>query len=143
YTTLKRFLRSVRPSAPVEFERRFETPPGRQAQVDFVQFRVTFTEQPEATRIVWLFALVLGHSRFLWARFVLHQDLQPLLRCHIAAFTALGGVPGQILYDRMKTAVIGEEPDGSVVYNRALLELAQHYGFQPKDLPSLQGQDEG
>jgi transposase len=132
YTTLKRFLRMVRPSAPLEFERRFETPPGRQAQVDFAQFRVTFADQPEVTRIVWLFALVLGHSRFLWARFVLHQDRQTLLRCHIAAFTALGGVPGQILYDRMKTAVIGEEPDGNIIYNRALLELAQHYGFQPK-----------
>jgi transposase len=44
------------------------------------------------TRIVWLFSLVLGHSRFLWARFVLHQDLQTLLRCHMAAFAALGCV---------------------------------------------------
>jgi hypothetical protein len=27
-------------------------------------------------RIVWLFSMVLGHSRFIWARFVLHQDVQ-------------------------------------------------------------------
>jgi len=32
----------------------------------------------------------------------------------------------------MKTAVIGEDPDGLVVYNRALLDLARHYGFQPR-----------
>ena len=38
----------------------------------------------------------------------------------------------QILYDRMKTAVIGEDPDGLVIYNRALLDLARHYGFQPR-----------
>jgi Mu transposase, C-terminal domain len=32
----------------------------------------------------------------------------------------------------MKTAVIGEDPDGLVIYNRALLDLARHYGFQPR-----------
>src|SRR5262249_58303459 len=37
-----------------------------------------------------------------------------------------------ILYDRMKTAVIGEDPDGLVIYNRALVDLARHYGFQPR-----------
>lgn len=32
----------------------------------------------------------------------------------------------------MKTAVIGEDPDGLVIYNRALLDLARHYSFQPR-----------
>jgi len=50
----------------------------------------------------------------------------------MAAFEAIGGVPGEVLYDRMKTAVIGEDPDGLVVYNRALLDLARHYGYQPR-----------
>jgi len=53
---------------------------------------------------------VLGHSRFIFARYVMHQDLQTLLRCHIQAFAALGGVPIEILYDRMKTAVTGNQP---------------------------------
>jgi hypothetical protein len=52
--------------------------------------------------------------------------------CHKAAFEAFGGVPRQILYDRMKTAVIGEDADGQVVYNHTLGELAHHYGFLPK-----------
>jgi len=84
------------------------------------------------TRIVWLFSMVLGYSRLIWARFVVHQDLQSVLRCHIAALEAMGGAPREILYDRMKTAVIGEDPDGLVIYNRALLDLARHYGFQPR-----------
>ena len=70
--------------------------------------------------------------RLIWARFVLHQDLQTVLRCHIAALEAIGGAPREILYDRMKTAVIGEDLDGLVIYNRALLDLARHYGFQPR-----------
>ena len=32
----------------------------------------------------------------------------------------------------MKTAVIGEDANGLVIYNRALLDLARHYGFQPR-----------
>jgi len=76
--------------------------------------------------------MVLGYSRLIWARFVLHQDLQSVLRCHIAAFEAIGGAPRTILYDRMKTAVIGEDADGLVIYNRVLVDLARHYGFQPR-----------
>src|SRR3954463_9146504 len=76
--------------------------------------------------------MVLGYSRLIWARFVLHQDLQTVLRCHMAAFEAIGGAPREVLYDRMKTDVIGEDLDGLVIYNRALLDLARHYGFQPR-----------
>ena len=47
---------------------------------------MAFTDEPGVTRILWLFSLVLGSSRWLWARFVLHQDLQTVLRYHIAAF---------------------------------------------------------
>lgn len=57
---------------------------------------------------------------------------QTVLRCHMAAFTDLGGVPEEILYDRMKTAVIGEAAAGGIVYNRTLLDFAGHYHFHPK-----------
>lgn len=132
YTAVKDFLRTVRPKALQAFERRFETPPGKQAQVDFAYFRTVFTDQPGTERIVWLFSLVLGHSRMMWGRFVAHQDLQTVLRCHIAAFEALGGAPVEILYDRMKTAVLGEADDQGIAYNRKLVDLATHYRFLPK-----------
>ena len=109
YTAVTDFLREVRPPRRATFERRFETPPGKQAQVDFAEFTVEFTDEPCIVRKVWLFSLVLGHSRWLWGRFVASQNLQSVLRCHIAAFAAIGGVPEEILYDRMKTAVIGED----------------------------------
>ncbi len=65
YTAVKRFLRGVRPSQPPPFEVRFETPPGQQAQVDFARFTLTFADEPSLVRIVWLFSMVLGHSRHL------------------------------------------------------------------------------
>jgi transposase len=132
YTAVTDALRQLRPPAAVPFEIRFETPPGLQAQVDFAQFQVAFTDEPGVIHIVWLFSLVLGYSRLIWARFVLHQDLQTVLRCHMAAFEALGGVPREILYDRMKTAVTREEAAGHIVYNRALIDFARHYGYHPK-----------
>src|SRR3954464_11940109 len=132
YTGVKRAVQELRPDPVQPFEVRFETPPGAQGQVDFARFEVTFTDEPGTKRIVWLFSLVLGYSRLIWARFVLHQDLGTVLRCHVAAFQALGGAPREILYDRMKTAVLGQDADGLVIYNRALLDLARHFGFQPK-----------
>lgn len=133
YTAVKRHLAAIRPEhGPKPYEVRFETPAGVQAQVDFARFVVDFTDDPSTSRIVWLFGLVLGHSRFLFARYVLHQDLQTLLRCHIQAFEALGGVPIEILYDRMKTAVLGEDDAGHIIYNRSLIALAAHYRFQPR-----------
>ena len=64
YTAVKRFVAAIRPSdGPKPFEVRFETAPGHQAQVDFARFVVSFEDEPGITRIVWLFALVLGHSR--------------------------------------------------------------------------------
>jgi transposase len=132
YTRLTDFLRGVRPPRRPVFERRFETPPGRQAQVDFAQFRVEFTDEPGVTRILWLFTMVLGHSRWLWGRFCATQHLQTVLRCHIEACAAMAGAPGELLYDRMKTAVIGENAEGLVSYNASLVALLNHYGALPR-----------
>ena len=131
YTAVTDFLRDVRPRSAPGFEVRFETAPGEQGQVDFAQFQVVFADEPTAPRIVWLFSMVLGYSRLIWARFVMHQDLPTVLRCHVAAFEALGGAPRELLYDRMKTAVVRDGERDGIVYNRALIDLARHYSFLP------------
>ena len=133
YSMVRDEVRALRPTGGGKgFAVRFETLPGEQAQVDFAQFRVGFTAEPGVVHIVWLFSIVLGYSRLIWGRFAHRQTMQTVLACHKAAFEAFGGVPRQILYDRMKTAVSGEDADGQVVYNRTLGELAHHYGFLPK-----------
>ena len=144
YTRVKDVLRDIRPSMTVGFEVRFETPPGRQAQVDFSFFRTVFTDEPSVERIVWLFSLVLGHSRMLWARFVVRQDMQTLLRCHADAFEALDGAPAQILYDRMRTVFRREDPDaGHIIYNRTLIDFARHYGYLPKACRAYRAKTKG
>ena len=148
YTAVTDLLREIRPITPPSFEVRFETPPGRQAQVDFAHFRTVFTDEPGVERVVWLFSLVLGHSRMLWGRFVVQQDMQTVLRCHAAAFEALGGAPAEILYDRMKTVVdrevVQEGPEpGHIVYNRTLIEFARHYGYLPKACKAYRAKTKG
>ena len=106
YTRVTDYLREIRPPKDIGFEHRFETAPGVQAQVDFAHFKVRFTDDPEHLRVVWLFSMVLGFSRYLFGQFATSQHLAVVLRCHLQAFAELGGVPQEILYDRMKTAVL-------------------------------------
>jgi transposase len=132
YSMVTAFLREVRPPSVQLYERRYETPPGKQAQVDFAYFEVEFTDAPGTKQVVWLFTMVLGFSRHLWGRFCPNQKLPSVLRCHIDAFADLGGVPQEILYDRMKTVVIGADAEGAAIYNPSLIALASHYAYQPR-----------
>ncbi len=142
-TAVNDFLRAVRPPPAPVFEVRFETAPGEQAQVDFAEFKLRFGNQ-EPVRRVWLFTMVLGHSRYLWGQFVLHQDLPTVLRCHIQAFAHFGGTPREVLYDRMKTAVLGEADAGAgIVYNAKLLACGAHYHFVPRACQAYRAKTKG
>ena len=62
---------------------RFETAPGRQAQVDWTTTWLTF---PEGRRRAQAFVMVLGYSRCLYVEFTADQRLEALIRCHEHAF---------------------------------------------------------
>lgn len=101
-TALGDLVQDVRAPRQRGFELRFETPLGHQAQVDFAHFNVEFDDVAGQRRSIWLFSIVLGHSRYLWGRFVKHQDLQTVLRCQMEAFEHFGSVPREVLYDRKR-----------------------------------------
>jgi hypothetical protein len=61
----------------------------------------------------------------------------------VAAFAACGGATGEVLYDRMKTAVIGEDADGTVVYNPSLVAMLDHYGSAPKACKAYRAKTKG
>ena len=143
YTTLTEYLRTIRAPKSNQFERRFETAPGQQAQVDFARFTTRFRSEPDVERVVWLFLMVLGFSRFMVGQFAWRQTLDTVVRCHIESFRELGGVPQQCLYDRMKTAVLGEPEPGNVVYHPTLMSLGSHYGFVPKACKAYRAKTKG
>jgi len=70
YSLVRDCLRELRPPRTSRFEVCFETPPGEQAQVDFARLDIGFLDELGVKRVVWLFSMVLSHSRFIWARFV-------------------------------------------------------------------------
>lgn len=143
YSRLTDYLREIRPPRQTGFEHRFETAPGVQGQVDFAQFKTVFSDEPSRVRVVWLFSLVLGFSRYLVGQFTPGQHLAVVLRCHLQAMAELGGAPREILYDRMKTAVLGEDDERQVIYHPKLLELATHFNFRPRACAPYRPQTKG
>lgn len=120
YTLLTDWLRPQRESARTVAVRRFETPPGHQAQVDWGHLGTVEINGEE--RKLWGFAFTLGYSRTMMAEAALDQKLGTLLRMHEEAFRQLGGVPQEILYDRMKTVWLETDERGEIVWNPVFLD---------------------
>lgn len=130
YTRVKDYVRPKRKDATAVAVRRFETPPGKQAQVDWAQIG-TLEENGERHRL-YAFVFTLGYSRAMFADACTSQSLSVFLRMHEAAFSELGGVPAEILYDWMKTVASGVDDRGEVRWNPKFLDFANHWGFVPK-----------
>jgi transposase len=125
YTQVKEYVRKVRPRPPEEPVVRFETPPGRQAQVDFADFRL-----PWGKRFALL--VVLGYSRQLWLRFFPRKTMQYLFEGLEEALAFFGGVPSELLFDQMKAVVLSDERNagGRITENAEFLRFAHHWGFR-------------
>jgi transposase len=133
YEIVKRRVSQMKSDAQRIAYIRFETEPGHQAQVDFGEFQVIDTLGN--VRKYYLFAMILGYSRYIYAELVERCDLVTFLDCHIRAFAFLGGVPEEIVYDRMRNVYRGLM-DNQLVFNPELTKLALHYSFKPVVAPA-------
>jgi transposase len=141
YTLLTDWLRPQRRSARVVAVRRFETPPGKQGQVDWGHLGSLGIDSREYK--LWGFTLTLGYSRMIMAEAALDQKLGTLLRMHEEAFRQLGGVPEEILYDRMKTVWLETDERGEIVWHPVFLDFARHWGFTPRLCRPYRAQTKG
>lgn len=141
YTILTDWLRPQRRSASAVAVRRFETPPGEQAQVDWGHLGSIDLDGVE--RQVWGFAFTLGYSRMMMAEAALDQRLGTLLRMHEEAFRQMGGVPREILYDRMKTVWLETDERGEIVWNPVFLDFSRYWGFTPRLCRPYRAQTKG
>jgi transposase len=124
YGIVKKYVHGLKAERTRVAYLRFETEPGNQAQADWAEFVCTL--QDGTSRLFYLFAMILGYSRKLYCELVEKCDLTTFLDCHIRAFEHFGGVPGEILYDRMKNVFI----------RKLAGKTALHYGFQPMVAPA-------
>jgi transposase len=129
YSVVKQCIRELRPRVlPAHFTMEFA--PGECAQADWGCWRSAAV--PGGRRRLSFFVMVLCHSRMLYAEFFYGEAMEHWLAAHRHAFEFFGVVPGKVMVDNLKTAVIrpaiGDQP---AVYNAQYLDFAGHYGFKP------------
>ncbi len=138
YTQVKEFVRQARPGAIPEPVVRFETPAGRQAQVDFAEFRLPWGKR-------YALLVVLSYSRRLWLQFFPRQSMDVLMRGLEEAFAFLGGVPAELLFDQMKAVVVEDQRPGGgkVLENAEFARFAAHWGFRIRACRPYRAQTKG
>jgi transposase len=125
YEMVKLFVRPLRNEHRQQSQvtARFETAPGKQAQVDWGSASVWVGEHPVR---IHFFAMVLGYSRRLFVRAYPNERLSMLLQGHTEAFSWFGGCTGELLYDNPRTIV------ANGVLQPSFADFAAHYGFTPR-----------
>jgi transposase len=109
---------------------RFETPPGRQLQIDFGSTFVTIAGE---TIRVFLFVATLGYSRRNFVAAFRHERQGAWLDGLERAFRHFGGVPEEVLLDNAKSLVTYHDPrTREVVFNDRFHAFARYWGFRPK-----------
>lgn len=126
---LKDYVRPYRPAKSAPAVRRYETPNGKQAQMDWGICQ--YLDKEGQLHKVPVFVMILGTSRVKYIEFVKRCDLHSLERCMLNAFCYFGGIPQEVLTDNMKTVVVGREA-GKTIWNTQFAEFAVDLGFIPK-----------
>jgi len=130
--TVERAVTGLRQSLAAEARAtlRFETPPGRQLQIDFGEMRATLCG--EAVKL-HLFVATLGYSRRVFVRAFRHERQSAWFAGMEAAFGHFGGVPQEVLFDNARALV--DEHDAAtreVRFNERLHGFARYWGFKPR-----------
>jgi transposase len=120
YMRPKRALRSGRATV------RFETKPGQQMQSDWA---VQATEIAGQKTPVHFIVNELGYSRRFHFWCSDSEDAEHTYEGLIRSFEYLGGVPGEVLVDNQKAAVLNHRPPEQPQFNERFLDLSAHYGF--------------
>jgi transposase len=109
---------------------RFETPPGRQLQIDFGETRVAIGGEPVR---VYLFVATLGYSRRPFVRAFRHARQSAWLDGIEAAFRHFGGVPEEVLLDNARALVTRHDTaTREVTFNDRLKAFADYWRFRPR-----------
>jgi transposase len=139
-TIIKDYVKPFRPAKSAPAVRRYETLPGKQAQMDWgISCYIDEMGHVHKTPV---FTMIMSHSRAKYVEFTKRCDLYSLLRCMVNAFEYYGGVPEIVLTDRMKTVIHGMEA-GKPIWNSRFEDFAADMGFVPKVCRARRPQTKG
>lgn len=117
-------------SAEARATLRFETPPGRQSQVDFGSANVEIGGQKT---LVHLFVMTLGYSRRLFVCPFPDESRDSWLSGMERAFLHFGGVTGEVLTDNAKALVRHHDTrTRRVEFSESFLAFSRYWGFAPR-----------
>ena len=109
---------------------RFETPPGKQMQIDFGSITIKISGEP---RKIYFFAAVLGFSRRQYIQAFVHERQSAWFEGLEGAFNHFEGIPTEVLMDNPKPLVISHNPmTREVMFNERLHAFANYWKFKPK-----------
>ncbi len=132
-TILRDYVRPLKRELTRRVCERFETDPGRQAQIDWGECGTVVVDGER--RKLYVFVMVLGCSRMLFVRFTTSSKLPVLMSCLQEAFGRIG-IPREILVDNMRQAVDQHDvTTGTVRWNRSFLDFTEHHEFLPAACP--------
>jgi len=125
-------LRQARTLRAAEIAVRFEGLPGELLQIDWGEVRnFRFTKAALAGQTRYFFAARLKYSRWMFVRFTQNMREETLLRCLIACFVELDGVPWAVTSDNMKTVTLGRDAHNQPIWHPAFQKFAVEFGFHP------------
>lgn len=128
-TILREYVAGVKHQQVRRLVDRFETEPGRQAQVDWASCG-TIVHEGRRRRLS-LLVVVLGYSRTIWARFVISERRPVMLDLLEQAFGELGGVPKELLIDNLKQAIaVARTAEEPAKVQPEFQGFADHWGFE-------------
>jgi transposase len=126
YTIVKEYVRKIRPPKIKAFLK-LSFAPGECAQVDWGSYGSVAVG--ETRRRLSFFVMVLCYSRMMYLEFTVSQTMEHFLGCHQNAFDWFGAVPGKIMVDNLKSAVLKRIVGKDPVFNPKYLDFANHHGF--------------
>ena len=129
HSIVREYLMSIRPRKQKAFAT-LAFAPGECAQVDWAH--AGSVQVGNARRRLSFFVMTLGYSRMIYVEFTLSEKMEHFLGCHANAFAFFGGVPEKVMVDNLKSAVLEHPRGGAVKYHPRYLDLAAHYGFEPR-----------
>jgi len=131
YSSVRDYVRKIRPSIIVQAELRYETGPGIQSQVDWGTVDDVIIDGEKRT--LYCFAMILGYSRMRYVEFTLDMKTETFIQCHLNAFEYFGGITKEILYDNTKNVVLHRALlSKDSTWNPMFEDLFKHFGFLPR-----------